>query len=196
MSDVARACVSITALSAFPMQHFPARLALHSWWVAIRGASLPASKRRADRWEAMARDRLDGHAAEAATDGLVRLSTSFIVVEGALWTALSALLAYLVGSRIDKVFGFIGAVCGGAVIFLFPGLLWLRLGEGSAGSLRRILPAALMLLLGAFIMIIGTYENVEKLVAVSPAPNCTGPGAGNASSFVQRAPYPTTPWLG
>mmetsp|Transcript_45063 Transcript_45063/g.146392 ORF Transcript_45063/g.146392 Transcript_45063/m.146392 type:complete len:410 (+) Transcript_45063:65-1294(+) len=36
LADVARGCIAVTALCAYPMQHYPARLVLHNGWSAMR----------------------------------------------------------------------------------------------------------------------------------------------------------------
>lgn len=168
LSDVARACISITALSAFPMQHFPARLALHSAWAALR-------PRRGSSTLGAPMLGASAEHASSGTDSLKQLSTTFIVVEGVLWTSSAGVLAYLVGPAIAKVFGLIGAVCGGGVIFVYPGLLWAKLGNGAPSSARRVVPAASMLVVGVFIMGVGTYMNLDVLLTPPLPLNCTAP---------------------
>lgn len=108
VANVARVAVGITALSAFPMQHFPARAALHHVWSAL-----------------------------GCTRG-GRISTLFLLAEGVLWVCVTGGLALLVGSDLSFVFEMLGSIVVGAVVLLVPAALLLRAGQAKALAIAFI----------------------------------------------------------
>ena len=68
------------------------------------------------------------------------------------------------GSALSQVFALIGAICGGTVIFLVPGLLWANLGGGAPASAKRIVPAAVLISVALFIMCAGTAVTLIQMV--------------------------------
>lgn len=158
-ADVARVCVALTALCAFPMQHFPARAAMHNW--CANSAS-----------------RISGS-----------LSMRFVFVEASVWSLLVLGTAIAAGSSLALVFQLIGAVCASTVILILPGVLWARLGTGSASSCKRVLPAAAMIVVGVFILITGTGVTVEQMMSQSQPKNLTlGSPDGSSPWISSRMP--------
>ncbi len=136
-ASVARLSVAITAISAFPMQHFPARSVTHRIW------------------RLLVRDRAEKP----------RMSLPFILIEAALWVGVTAFLALLLGSNLSFVFELLGAVVVGAVVFLVPAALLLATkGERGARRARTRLLAAAFVAVGSFLTVSGTYISIEQEV--------------------------------
>ena len=158
LADIARVCIAVTALSAFPSQHFPARVALWRWYKELRLPPPPGG--RDSRLylntgdvqpspSTMTRNAQLSNVSEILDDDLLAAAAEedagaplgFIVVESVVWVAVVAVVAQALGSALSQVFALIGAICGGTVIFLVPGLLWANLGAARprrrSGSCRR-----------------------------------------------------------
>ena len=145
LADAARACLACAALSSFPLQHFPARLALHGLVKRCRGGRAGAGG--------------EAEAEAAAAEGPSRL---FVVTEASVWVAVTLGFAQLVGSALAPVFQLVGAVCGSSVIFTLPGAIWLRLGPRDSAS--RPLVGGLLVGCGLFILATGTTVTILQIV--------------------------------
>jgi amino acid permease len=60
-------------------------------------------------------------------------STAVFNLEGVLWVAATTTFAILV-PQIHVVFDLLGATCASTLMFIFPALIWWRLGRGSCGE--------------------------------------------------------------
>ena len=131
LADIARFGIAVTTLCAYPMQHFPARSALYTWW-RQRYPSAPPE-----------------------------MSRLWLFGEATVWNALALGLALVAGAParraptgtglpppppppppphstpcrttppdagagLNNVLGLIGALCGSFVIFIIPGILCAR----------------------------------------------------------------------
>ena len=67
----------------------------------------------------------------------------------------------------------VGAVGGGSVILIVPGCLWARLGTGAPTSATRLLPPVVLIAVGLFIMIAGTYVTLSEIVNPPNATSAT-----------------------
>ena len=164
-ADVARACMALTALSAFPCQHYPARTILHKIWRArcAPPPMPPAVNVHVD----LTASRPSGMDPSAVLDAAGGLSCAFAVVEAFLWTLVVlgvTIFATLNDIKLDLIFQLIGSICGSAVILIMPGFLWAALGSGPPRSLGRLLPAAVLIVIGFFIMGAGTYVTVDEML--------------------------------
>lgn len=150
LADAVRVCIAVTALCSYPMQHFPARTTIHQIWVKWnlkRGTELPAG-----------------------------MSSSFVLFEGLGWTFFALAISVLSSSThtsLDSVFGLVGSICGGTVIFTIPGLMWRVAGSGPF----RLPAVFLCIAMGVFVTFVGTAATIHKMVdPPPPAP----PGSGEA----------------
>ena len=183
LADIARVCIAITALSAFPSQHFPARVALWRWYKELCGCRRRSGGRDSRLYlntgdvqpspSTMTRNAQLSNVSEILDDDLSLAAAAeedagaplgFIVVESVVWVAVVAVVAQALGSALSQVFALIGAICGGTVIFLVPGLLWANLGGGAPASAKRIVPAAVLIAVALFIMCAGTAVTLEQMV--------------------------------
>ena len=165
LADVARGCIAITALCAYPMQHFPARLILHN----VLGSLLQKQKERDesanDRSNMMSLSMpLEASLEQPSPEPSVQEpSAIFIWGESCVWCLLVLGLSLAAaGSSLSGVFSLVGALCGGNVIFTIPGALWLQIGDGN--RIRRGVRAAPLLFMGGFVTIFGTYATIQGLV--------------------------------
>jgi len=193
LADVARGCIAVTALCAYPMQHFPARIVLHNAWAALlRRARCAGAPLAVDDAAAGTLPLQAPRAADDAAGGTLPLqrargaplgqpaaeqgepllppsgepSDAFILAEAAVWCALVLCVSLAAaGSSLSGVFSLVGALCGGNVIFTIPGALWLKLGEGSQP--RRLLLAGPLIAIGALITVFGTYATIQQMVTGS-----------------------------
>ncbi len=159
MANVARACMAVTALAGFPMQHLPARMAIHGVYRSLTsgGARVAAADaERASSTVAMAPP-----ASTAATP-------AFLITESLLWCGSALAIALLAGDKISVVFQLTGAICGATVILIMPGVLWLRKGEGGRRSAKRVLPAVALVFSGSFILVAGTAVTAAQLFHLLP----------------------------
>lgn len=168
LANVARGCISVTALCAYPMQHFPARLVIHNAWLALRRGCISRAQ--------TADGRLLGGTPPlgAPSDEPVERptpprpshepSTTFVIAESFSWCLLVLGLSLAAaGSSLSGVFSLVGALCGGNVIFTIPGALWLHFGSG--GWARRLVIAAPLLAVGGLITVFGTYATIKEMVS-------------------------------
>uniref|UniRef100_A0A7S2DI95 Amino acid transporter transmembrane domain-containing protein n=1 Tax=Haptolina brevifila TaxID=156173 RepID=A0A7S2DI95_9EUKA len=133
-ADVARICMAITALSAFPSQHFPARIVLHSTY-----------------------NRIMGHDARGI------ISLPFALLEAAIWTACAfGVTAFAIINKIqlDLVFQLIGAIAGSSVILIIPAIIWFIAGPR---AISTYLPAAALLVCGIIVMGAGTFVTLQEM---------------------------------
>jgi amino acid permease len=168
LANVARGCIAITALCAYPMQHFPARLVVHNAWTALRRGCTSRAQAADDRM-------LNGTLPEGAlSDGSVdrptppqpchQISTTFVIAESVSWCLLVLGLSLAAaGSSLSGVFSLVGALCGGNVIFTIPGAIWLHFESGARA--RRLVIAAPLLAVGGLITVFGTYATVQEMVS-------------------------------
>lgn len=126
LANVARVAVGITALSAFPMQHFPARAVAHRVWRECLGCGSPTK---------------------------LRMSNAFVLLEAPLWVGVTTTLALLVGSHLGFVFELLGAVVVGAVVFLVPAALLLRAGQNTGLAALFIVLGGFLTVSGTYISI-------------------------------------------
>jgi len=176
-ANAARVCMALTALAAFPCQHYPARTILHKVWhlhvlpalCAPPSAVVIASQPPSDGWASASTN------AVAASRPLAppEISRAFALTEGLVWTAVvcaATIGATASGFHLDKVFALIGSICGSAVILIIPGALWARLGTGAKFSCTRLLPALVLGAVGLFILCAGTAVTILELAAGNPSP--------------------------
>lgn len=193
-ADVARFCMALTALSAFPCQHYPARTILHKIWTSRFSPPEPApvvnvhvgeftssgDALRADGGGGGGDDAsLNADGSGGGGGGGGGLSLAFALTEALCWTLVvlgTTIWAVLNQIKLDLVFQLIGSVCGSAVILVVPGFLWNELGSGPPHSLCRLIPSAVLILCGLFIMGAGTLVTVNEMV------HGTGAAAGNATN--------------
>jgi len=153
-ANIARFCMALTALAAFPSQHFPARTILHKVWKKCLRCAAPP-----DTSSGLPEDELEAPPAGG-------LSIRFALAEATLWNASALGVAiFAVGNdiKLDLIFQLIGAIAGSSVILIIPGLLWARLGTGPPSSCQRVLPAVLLLGTGGFILVTGTVVSLQEL---------------------------------
>ena len=94
------------------------------------------------------------------------LSLCFALTEAVLWNAAVlgvAGFAVLNNIKLDIIFQLLGAIVGASVILIIPGLLWARVGSGRPGSLVRVAPSAVLIILGLFLMFTGTFASLQEL---------------------------------
>jgi amino acid permease len=170
MASIARVAVGLTALSAYPMQHFPARAVIYRVWREVLGCS----------------------------QAQPRMSNLFLFIEGPLWVGVTVVLALAIGSDLSFVFELLGAVVRAAHPTFAPPLslsLSLSLPSSVAwaplaltpfpprrpqvvGSVIFLVPCALLyhqggsriqllafLAVGCFITISGTYISIHEKLA-------------------------------
>lgn len=151
-ADIAKVCMGLTALSAFPCQHYPARHIIHKVWISL---CAPVERSTATNMAGT----LDTPAAPPA------MSATFAVVEAFVWTAVVLVVtigAMIAGIHLDLVFQLIGAICGSTVILIIPGFLWARHGTGSA--VGRLIPAVGLSATGLFILGAGTFVTLQEMM--------------------------------
>ena len=151
LADAARACLACAALSSFPLQHFPARLALHGFVTRCCGGGRGGGGGGGG-----------GGGAETEAVAAAGPSRLFVVTEASVWVAVTLGFAQLVGSALAPVFQLVGAVCGSSVIFTLPGAIWLRLGPRDSPS--RPLVGGLLVGCGLFILATGTTVTILQIV--------------------------------
>ena len=183
----------LTALSAFPCQHYLARTILHKIWTSRFSPPEPAPVVNVHAGEftssgALRADGGGGGGDDASLNadgsgggggGGGGLSLAFALTEALCWTLVvlgTTIWAVLNQIKLDLVFQLIGSVCGSAVILVVPGFLWNELGSGPPHSLCRLIPSAVLILCGLFIMGAGTLVTVNEMV------HGTGAAAGNATN--------------
>ena len=88
MADVSRACVAITALCCFPMQHFPARAAMYGALMRRRASQLGASM-------TTPLTVTEGEMTEMHEDAANEMPFRFIAIEATAWTAASVMVVGL-----------------------------------------------------------------------------------------------------
>ena len=158
LADVARVCIVLTAFAAYPSQHFPARTVIHK--LVVQCTSSP------DLSSGLPGDEL----VPAPAGGI---SLRFAILEALVWNSVVlgvTIFAVLNNIKLDVVFQLIGSLCGSAVILIIPGMLWARLAPGTPSSPGRVLPAALLITVGLFIMVAGTFVTLSALGDTPPSP--------------------------
>uniref|UniRef100_A0A7S0Q5N9 Amino acid transporter transmembrane domain-containing protein n=1 Tax=Coccolithus braarudii TaxID=221442 RepID=A0A7S0Q5N9_9EUKA len=138
LADLARVCIAVAALCAFPLQHYPVRAILHSL-------------------SRTATSRLRGCAGEAVEP----ISINFVRVEAIVWCASVLLLSLSAGDSLSSIFQLVGAVCGGTVVFSLPGVLALK--TSAFGRAYQFLGGCL-LGVGLFITVSGTYVTIASML--------------------------------
>ena len=149
VAGVARVAVAVSAMSAYPMQHFPARSVLHRLWALCLAAASGSGSSSAEP------------------------SPCFILVEGIFYVALTLLLAILIGSDLALIFQLLGSLVIGGVVLVVPGaLLYFASPPEVLGAPPKcdLVPAAVarallsfaFVALGVFMMISGTVVTITQ----------------------------------
>ncbi|EOD28417.1 vacuolar transporter [Emiliania huxleyi CCMP1516] len=155
-AGIARVAVALTALSAFPMQHFPARGILHRLWRLLvdRAVSTrPPTARPAG------------------------MSTLFLLLEPVGWVGVTLPLALVLGSDLSFVFELSGALVVNGVVFLVPAALLLALRRS-----RHL--AVAFLLLGASLTVSGTFISIDEKIRAARAEVTDLASRGGARGYV------------
>eukprot|EP00315_Gephyrocapsa_oceanica_P057882 CAMPEP_0185491922 /NCGR_PEP_ID=MMETSP1366-20130426/15071_1 /TAXON_ID=38817 /ORGANISM="Gephyrocapsa oceanica, Strain RCC1303" /LENGTH=407 /DNA_ID=CAMNT_0028100721 /DNA_START=55 /DNA_END=1278 /DNA_ORIENTATION=+ len=155
-AGIARVAVALTALSAFPMQHFPARGILHRLWRILVGRAVST---------------------RPPTAHPAGMSTLFLLLEPVGWVGVTLPLALVLGSDLSFVFELSGALVVNGVVFLVPAALLLALRRS-----RHL--AVAFLLLGASLTVSGTFISIDEKIRAARAEVTDLAARGGARGYV------------
>jgi len=131
-ADLARVCTSITAVSGYALNHYPARPAIFSML---------------NRFQ----QRAGGQSYQDA------IPTHLIFLEASVWLGLCFIIAVCC-TNLAAVFSITGATCGSMVIFILPGLFWWH--HGPKTTWQRLLPSTVLWVVGIAIILVGTVATL------------------------------------
>ena len=146
--DIARVCVLVTSVCGYPLNHFPARQAMWSFFCRFAGPSARSCSCCPGCCQPE-----DEHSDE--------MPLCFSIVETVGFVALTVLCSMFL-TQLATVFDLFGAVCGSMEILIVPGLMWWHFGRTYLWMPRQFV-ALMMGGIGVVILVAGTTVSIESM---------------------------------